>query len=62
MKQDETRVRLNRYILQNGVTAKHICNLLGLHQSVLSRWRKSKADLYEEQLAMIEVFLDKKSY
>lgn len=54
------RKRLNQYILNEGVTAKFIANKLSIHESVLSRYRKDKAELYPEQLDAIELFLNSK--
>lgn len=55
-------MRLNQYFLDEGVTAKHVAKILQIHESVLSRFRKDKTDLYPETLDAIEQFLSVKAY
>ena len=57
MRQEEIRMRLNQYFLDEGVTAKHVAKILQIHESVLSRFRKDKTVLYPETLDAIEDFL-----
>lgn len=60
MRQEEIRQRLNKYIQNEGITAKHICNQLGMSQPLLSKFRKNRINLYPEQITMIEIYLDRK--
>lgn len=57
MRQDEVRKNLNKYISDEGVTAKHVAKTLEIHESVLSRFRKNKTTLYPETLQAIENYL-----
>ena len=61
MRQEEIRMRLNQYFSDEGVTAKHVAKILQIHESVLSRFRKDKTDLYPETLDAIEHFLSIKA-
>lgn len=56
-KQQEIRQMLNTYIAETGVKAKFIADKLGVHESVISVFRKGKRDLYPETLNAIENFL-----
>ena len=60
VRQKEVRKRLNEYIANEGVTAKHIAKKINIFESVFSKFRQDKADLYPEQLDSIEMFLDTK--
>ena len=60
MNQEEVRENLNRYISDEGVTAKHVAKTLQIHESVLSRFRKNKTILYPETLKQIENYLSVK--
>jgi len=60
VRQEEIRIKLNQYFLDEGVTAKHVAKILQIHESVLSRFRKNKTDLYPETLDAIKHFLSVK--
>jgi len=57
-RQEEIRRRLNRYIIDEGVTAKYIAQQIGMDESKLSRFRSGKIELYPETLSLIGRFLE----
>jgi len=60
VRQMEVRKRLNKFIADEGVTAKFIANKVNIHESNLSKFRRNMSDLYPEQLDTIEIFLNSK--
>jgi len=60
VEQTEIRKRLNEYIFEEGVRAKHIAKKINIHEPIISKFRQNKMDIRQEQLKLIEEFLNTK--
>ena len=57
-KNEELRKRLNGYIKESGVAAKHIAIRCNIPDYTLSKYRNNKIDLFEKSLQAIEDYLN----